>query len=235
MEDDGDLPFDPRVVDLLDNEPNAWLEIPAFGAHPLELRHQGFRLPILRWSKWESWAPNIVQMIATARSIVSKLVPEISEVPRLSWELISSVSTEDGHWIEDAFGKVSDDQRQAFLYKGFMHLIDSAVRCPTFSDGPEIECLQYRYGTLAAAGQWLGEWASGNGEKILRQHAQRAGRRSGELRREPGKRAAVEVAIRSLMQTKDDRDIPGIIKQRGLASDRYARDILKVMSGKKWN
>jgi len=229
--DDDELTPDPRAEELLKNNANAWIEIPDYDAHPWGLNLHGFSRPIIPWVTWEYWAPSVTEMIATSRSILRKTIPNISDVYRLAVEFNDTVISDDGTILEDAFPKLTLAQKEAFLYRSFIGRIKAATGGPIF-EAPEIYCLQYQFEHLAFASAHLAEWAAGNSEKLLRQHAKNAANRSAEVRRETGKRAQLEQAIRTLMHTKEDRDIPGIIKQRGLASDRYARSVLRDMREK---
>lgn len=229
--DDDELAADPRAAEFLESETNAWIDIPCYDAHPKKHNLSGFASPIISWIKWEPWAPYVAEMISTSRSILRKTIPNINDVHRLNFELIDIVTSDEGAIIEGSFKRTTPAQREAFFYKSFIRKIESVTRGPWFETS-EVDYLRYQMEHLALAGAHIADWAAGNGEKLLRLHAQHAAERSAEERRAKGKRSNIERAILQLTQTKGDREIPGIIESRGLSSARYARTILREMREK---
>lgn len=225
--DDDHLQSDRSVVELLNNDANVWLVVPTFsGSPPSICGIDGFSEPIAGPHTWGEWATFVASMLKDARTIVQRSIKTPQEARRLNAEFWSLVTTENGSIDDRGFGLLSLAHRDAFLYSSFLDALRGAIG----SRGVDVADMSERFTRLAEAAALLSEWASsGNTENLVREQAKRAGRRSGEERRKDGKRDAIEKAIWSLEKTMPDRAIPGAVAQRGIASQRYARGVLREL------
>lgn len=224
-----DFQSDPRSFEFVNNDANAWLVVPTFsGKPPSACGIDGFSEPIVGPQSLDEWAIHVASMLKDARAIVQRSIKSPQDVERLHLEFWQHVTTEGGLINELGFDLLSVAHRDAFLYSSFVDALRGALgeRDVDRSDMPK------RFTRLAEAAALLSEWAAGDTGRMVRERARKAGQISGVARGMGGKRDAIEKAIRSLEATVLDRDIPGIVSHRGIASQRYAREVLRDLRGK---